>query len=71
MLNWVQVRSSAISAVAYEDSDLTLYVEFTSGEIYKYDNVPRAIYNSLIQAASIGRYFIRYIRDVYACDKVR
>jgi hypothetical protein len=70
MLNWIQVQSSAISAVAYEDASSTLYIKFVTNSSYKYYNVPRHVYEALESAASLGMYFNQNIKYVYEWDRV-
>jgi hypothetical protein len=67
----VNVISSNINSVGYEESSNTLEIEFKSGSIYQYSNIPQEVYNELLQASSIGRYFIRNIRDTYRSYKIR
>lgn len=43
------VASSNISAVGYDEQFETLEVEFLNGSIYQYYNVPRNLYEQLMQ----------------------
>jgi len=56
------VESSTLAVVAYEASSQVLWLEFRSGTLYRYFDVPPAIHQNLIQAASKGAYFNRIIR---------
>jgi hypothetical protein len=67
----VNVVSSNINSVGYEESSNTLEIEFKSGSVYQYFNVPQEVYNELLQDSSIGRYFIRNIRDTYRSYRIR
>ncbi len=62
-MQWVSVTSSDLSAVAYEDSTATLFVQFHSGGAYSYSGVPRAVYDGLLAAGSKGQYFHAHIKD--------
>ena len=62
-LNMTTVISSDIKSVGYENG--TLHVRFHSGGLYEYTNVPAALYDGLMSAASHGRYFHKYIRGRY------
>lgn len=62
------VVSSDIESVGYEDG--TLYVRFHSGGTYSYDEVPEAVYRSLMSAPSPGRYFIANIKGRYPYRKL-
>ena len=67
----VNVVSSNINSVGYEESSNTLEIEFKSGSVYQYFNVPQEVYNELLQAGSIGGYFVKNIRDTYRSYKIR
>lgn len=59
------VISSALASVGYEASSLTLEVEFRSGAVYQYFDVPDFEWQGLMQASSHGTYFSARIRDIY------
>lgn len=42
-----------------------LELEFISGEVYRYHDVPEYLYAGLVNAASKGKYFNRYIKETY------
>lgn len=64
-MNRVSVSSSNIASVGYEQSSQTLEVEFNSGAIYEYYEVPEFVYQELISASSVGRYFAQQIKNTY------
>jgi hypothetical protein len=59
------VSSSAISSVGYDPKSRTLEVEFTSGGVYDYSEVPKKVYESLMAAPSKGRFLAQRIRGRY------
>lgn len=63
------VSSSNIRSIGYETTTGTLEVEFNSGGIYQYFNVPEAVYSALMHASSKGAYVNDYIKDQYRCQK--
>ena len=65
------VSSSNIRSIGYDPESQTLEIEFHSGGIYQYFNVPVSVYDALMRASSIGGYFHRYIKDRYRWKKVR
>jgi hypothetical protein len=67
----IPIRSSNIRSVGYDENSRVLEVEFTSGGIYQYHNVPDHRYASLVRAGSKGEYFHGYIRNNYRCVRVR
>ena len=64
------VDSSNIVSVGYDSSSQTLEIEFGSGGIYQYYNVPQSIYDELIGAASKGRFFASQIKDRFPYARV-
>lgn len=63
-----KVVSSDLASVGYENG--ILEIEFKSGGIYRYMNVPEYVYNGLMNADSKGKYFHANIRDVYITRKI-
>ena len=64
------VASSNLAEVGY-DSDLeTLEVQFKSGGIYQYFNVPAFMYERLMSVDSLGRFFNAEIKGHYPEAKV-
>jgi hypothetical protein len=65
-LAWVGVRSSNVSAIAFEEMPTPpyrrLYVRFKSGAVYRYDGVPRGLYEGMLAAPSKGEYLYAVIR---------
>lgn len=66
----VSVDSSVIATVGYAPKSKVLEVEFRTGFIYQYYDVPRRAVEALLSAKSIGSYFNRYIRDKYRFAEV-
>lgn len=59
------VESTTMRSVGYEPAQQILEIEFTSGAVYQYLEVPIAVFDELMQAESKGRYFNHEIRDDY------
>lgn len=64
-LSWVPVVSSNLSSVAYDQDTRTLYIRFQSGGEYTYADVPVEVAQSLIRAASPGRFFNERVKHAY------
>lgn len=64
------VHSSTMKSVGYERKSRVLEIEFWSGAVYQYLDVPKAVHEELTQADSKGRYFNEEIRDDYAFVRV-
>lgn len=61
-MNRIPVSSSNLASVGYDSENKILEIEFNSGSIYQYFNVPASIYSGLMSAASHGQYFDAYIK---------
>ncbi len=64
------VASSNISSIGYDAGTETLEIEFLSGAIYQYYNVPQNMYDQLMQAGSKGRFLNTYIKNAYPYSRV-
>jgi hypothetical protein len=62
------VDSSVLASVGHEDG--VLEVEFTSGAVYRYFDVPVPVHEALMAAESHGSYFNAHVRDAYAYERV-
>jgi len=61
----IPVTSSNVESVGYDQNTQTLEVEFKNGYIYQYFDVPKTIYNSMVNANSAGKYLISNVKGVY------
>ena len=61
-----KVESTTLKSMGYESESQILEIEFQSGSVYEYFDVPGAVYEGLRRAESKGRYFNDEIRDDYA-----
>ena len=59
----VPVESEAIRSVDYDFDARLLEIEFHSGAIYRYFDVPAGVHLALMQAASLGEAFARLVRN--------
>ncbi|MFA4860689.1 KTSC domain-containing protein [Methanoregula sp.] len=64
------VQSSNLKSVGYDEHQEILEIEFISSGIYQYSNVPREMYNNLMNAPSKGKFFAQYIKDRFPTKKV-
>lgn len=64
------VQSSNVAEVGYDSSTLTLEVLFHSGAMYQYFDVPKAVYDALMQASSIGAFLNSEIKSSYRFAKL-
>jgi hypothetical protein len=61
----IPVTSSTILSVGFEAASSTLEVEFKSGQIYQYFDVPQGVYEAFIGSASLGQYLAANIKGIY------
>jgi hypothetical protein len=64
------VSSSNLASVGYDSATRTLRVEFRSGAVYEYYDVPEAEYQGLMDASSKGHYLHQNIKDRYRYTKI-
>lgn len=67
-VDWTNVESSNVEAVAWEDE--TLYVKFLNGTYYKYNGVSQEVYNNLVTADSVGKFLNQNIKGVFSYEKI-
>jgi hypothetical protein len=65
------VESTTLRTIGYDADRELLQLEFHNGATYQYFNVPSEIHQGLLQAASKGAYFNRFIREKFAYSKTR
>jgi hypothetical protein len=65
------VQSSDLASVGYDARQRILEIEFRSGGIYRYLEVPAAIHDQLLAAESKGRFFAAHIRDQFRCERLK
>ena len=61
----IALDSEALASVGYDAGRRVLEIEFTSGRIYQYFDVPRHEVERLLRATSQGAYFSERVRDRY------
>jgi hypothetical protein len=64
------VSSSTIVSIGYDTTTETLEVEFKSGGVYQYYNVPVTIHQEFMQSGSKGQFHHAYIRNAYPYSRV-
>ena len=64
------VSSSNIDSIGYDSGSQTLEVEFNSGAIYQYYDVPEYIFDELLCASSAGSYLSQNVKNTYSYGQV-
>ena len=68
-MNRIGVESSNIKAIGYNEVDQIMEVEFKSGQVYTYIEVPKPAYDNLMASDSKGACFNVTIRNKYKFQK--
>lgn len=66
----IQIDSTNIASIGFDEESSTLEVEFRSGTVYQYFDVPLAVYEGFRDSASKGQYFAQHIKGYYRYVKV-
>lgn len=66
----MEVESTAIHEIDYDEARAKLLVRFVSGEQYVYVGVPGEVHRSFVHADSKGRFFQSEIRDRYPYNRI-
>ena len=67
----IAVQSSTIVSAGYAKDTRLLEIEFRSGAIYRYRQVPESVYAALSAARSKGRFFGTEIRGKFSYEKLK
>lgn len=62
-------ESNVIKSFDYDGENQILRIEFKSGSVYKYHDLPQNVYQELKNAPSVGQYFNSQIREKYGQDR--
>lgn len=65
------VLSREIEWIGYERKNSMLQVEFITGPVYQYYDVPETIYQDFLNASSYGGYFENQIKGRFNFRKIR
>ena len=65
-----RLGSSMMASAGYDATARILEIEFASGAVYQYFEVPLDVYLELLDAPSQGRLFHSRIRGVFGCHRV-
>jgi hypothetical protein len=65
------VESRALRSVGYDADTQTLELEFISGSVYRYFDVPEFTYRALLRARSKGQFFQISIDPTFRGEEVK
>lgn len=64
------VSSSSVRSIGYHEDARALEVEFHSGGVYRYREVPREVFEQFHAADSRGRFLHDRVRDQYEYQRI-
>ena len=59
---YIEVKSSTLAAIKYDAEESVLCVRFRSGDEYEYQGVPESVYQGILKARSVGKYFDQHVK---------
>jgi hypothetical protein len=68
--DWIDVDSSCIDAIAFDNSSNILKIRFQNGSVYQYSDFDRLKFSDFRNASSHGRFFHQEIKDFYSCSRL-
>lgn len=63
-------RSSCIREAGYDEKTQTMIINFKSGGRYEFKRVPKDIFDQMIKAPSVGKFFHAHIEKNYQYHKI-
>lgn len=66
----IQVNSTNIKSIGYDLQSAILEVEFISGDVCRYFDVPEHLYKNLMNSASKEEFLSEYIKYNYRYQKI-
>jgi len=70
LLERLSVKSRILRSVGYNNSTKILEIEFHTGLVYQYSNVPSKVYADLMHSGEIGKFFSEKIRPRFQTKQV-
>lgn len=71
-MNWHKLNSTILNAAAYDSGKHILRLKMIKNDSQRnYFKVPEDIYNSLINAESPGKYYLKKIRGKYKKEEIK
>lgn len=69
-LDMIQVSSSNVESIGYDEVNQILYIRFLNGSTYIYKGVSKYEFDGLLNAPSIGSYLHRNIKNSYPYERI-
>lgn len=70
--DWIEVDSSCINAIAFDQATSCLKIRFrsTNNSVYQYSGFDRIKFSDFRNASSLGTFFHDEIKDFYPCSQI-
>ena len=65
MITEKEVVSSQFKKVKYDSESKILIITFNNDKRYEYKDVPQSIFDSLMSAESLGKFFIAFVKNSF------
>lgn len=64
-ISMASIKSKSVKSVGYDADQRTLAVEFASGGLYHYHNVPPEVHTALLGSDSVGKFLAARVVGKY------
>ena len=69
-MSWINVSSTNLSRVRYDDNKNILEIDFQGGRVYQFFDLPKQVFEGLLNAESKGKFFHEQIKGHYRYARV-
>ena len=69
-MEYMDISSSTIKAVAYNSDTRNLFIRFQTGASWVYEGVPSLIFDHFMKSESKGQFFAKNIKNVFPAKKL-
>ena len=69
-LEWEEVESSNISAIAFHAESQRICVRFKDDAVWAYDDCPKELFERFRLAPSVGKFFHANIKNSHASERL-
>lgn len=66
----VEVSSSFIRSIGYDESSRVLEVEMLAGSVYRYFDVPVDVYSAFLSASSKGTFLNKHVKPRFRFKRI-
>lgn len=66
----IEVESSRIESIAYDENSKVLEINFIEGGTYQYVNVKVDVFEAFLEAESKSEFFLHYVKNKYQYEKI-